>query len=136
MPASRSFLRWCESVGWEMSNSGTSSQTQTCRRAAQDVDELQPHGVAERLGDFCHADGLRAVDVGVDDRLATRATGSALRLGGKLQIDRHRSRISIEVTIVNTYDRARARGPVRVRPQRRPQSDGGGAPRSPGPMAA
>ena len=29
MPASRSFLRWCESVGWEMSNSGTSSQTQT-----------------------------------------------------------------------------------------------------------
>src|SRR3954447_14423601 len=29
MPASRSFLRWCESVGWEMSNSGTSSHTQT-----------------------------------------------------------------------------------------------------------
>ena len=29
IPASRSFLRWCESVGWEMSNSGTSSHTHT-----------------------------------------------------------------------------------------------------------
>src|SRR3954447_23784353 len=29
MPASRSFFRWCESVGWATSKSGTSSQTQT-----------------------------------------------------------------------------------------------------------
>src|SRR5918999_1318859 len=29
MPASRSTLRWWETVGWESSNSGTSSQTQT-----------------------------------------------------------------------------------------------------------
>src|SRR3954462_7082839 len=29
MPASRSFLRWWLRVGWEISNSGTSSQTQT-----------------------------------------------------------------------------------------------------------
>src|SRR4051794_40401243 len=29
MPASRSFLRWCESVGWETAKSGTSSHTQT-----------------------------------------------------------------------------------------------------------
>ena len=92
MPASRSFLRWCESVGWEMSNSGTSSQTQTlpaCLRKTST--SCSADRVAERLGDLGHALGLGALDVGVDDRLAARLAGGALRLGGKLQIDRHRS---------------------------------------------
>ena len=29
IPAARSFFKWCERVGWLMSKSGTSSQTQT-----------------------------------------------------------------------------------------------------------
>ena len=56
MPASRSFLRWWESVGWEMSNSGTSSQTQTLPGVlAQHVDELEADRVAERLRHRRHA---------------------------------------------------------------------------------
>ena len=76
MPASRSFLRWCESVGWEMSNSGTSSHDADLAGVlAQDVDELQPDRVAERLGDLGHPDRVLALDVGIDDRLAARLAG-------------------------------------------------------------
>ena len=92
MPASRSFLRWCESVGWEMSNSGTQlAHADLAGVLAQHVDELQADRVAERLRDLGHPHGLLALDVGIDDRLATRLAGRALLLGGQLQIDRHRS---------------------------------------------
>src|SRR2546423_70011 len=57
---------------------------------AQDVDELQPHRVAERLGDLRHADRLLAVDIGVDDGLAARLTRCPLLLGHQFQIDSHR----------------------------------------------
>ena len=45
----------------------------------------------ERLGDLGHPDRLRALDVGVDDRLAARLAGWALGFWGQLQIDRHQS---------------------------------------------
>jgi hypothetical protein len=58
---------------------------------AQDVDELQPDRVAQRLGDRGHALRLLALDVGIDDRFATGLAGGALGLGRQLQIDRHLS---------------------------------------------
>jgi hypothetical protein len=58
---------------------------------SQDVDELEPDRIAERLGDLSHAFGPHTLDVGIDDGLATRLSGSALLLGGQLEIDRHRS---------------------------------------------
>ena len=92
MPASRSFLRWCESVGWETSKSGTSSQTHTLPGVlAQHVDELQADRVAKRLGDLGHPLRLLALDVRVDDRLAAGLACGALLLRGELQIDSHRS---------------------------------------------
>ena len=56
---------------------------------AQDVDELQPDGVAERLGDVGHALSLLALDVGVDDGFAAGLAGGALLLGRELKIDSH-----------------------------------------------
>ena len=50
---------------------------------AQHVDELHADRVTERFGDRCHPRGLFALDVGVDDRLAARLTGRALRLRRK-----------------------------------------------------
>ena len=58
---------------------------------AQDVDELEPNRVAERLGDLGHPDRLLALDVGIDDRLAARLTRGALDLRCQLQIDSHLS---------------------------------------------
>ena len=62
---------------------------------AQHVDELESDRVAERLGDLGHADRLLALDVGVDDRLATRLAGRAFDLRRQFQIDGHLS--------MNTY---------------------------------
>jgi hypothetical protein len=56
---------------------------------AEDVDELDPHRVAERLGDARHPLRLLALDVGVDDRLAAGLAGGSLLLRGQLQIDSH-----------------------------------------------
>ena len=90
MPASRSFLRWCDRVGWLIANNGTSSHTQTLpaclRRTSTSCSRI---GSPERLGDLGHALGLLALDVGVDDRLAARLAGGALGLGHELQIDGH-----------------------------------------------
>jgi hypothetical protein len=58
---------------------------------AEDVDQLEPDRVAEGLRDDGHPLGLLALDVGIDDRLATRAAGRALLLGVELDIDCHRS---------------------------------------------
>ena len=91
-PASRSFLRWCESVGWEMSNSGTSSHTQTLpaclRRTSTSCSRT---GSPSALATAGHAHRLLALDVGVDDRLAARLAGRALGLRRELQIDGHLS---------------------------------------------
>ena len=92
MPASRSFLRWWETVGWERSNSGTSSQTQTlpaCLRSTST--SCRRTGSPSALAIVRHALGLLALDVGVDDRLAARLAGRALGLGRQLQIDAHLS---------------------------------------------
>ena len=90
MPASRSFLRWCDRVGWLIANKRDQlAHADLAGVLAQDVDELQPDRVAERLGDLGHALGLLALDVGVDDRLAARLAGGALGLGHELQIDGH-----------------------------------------------
>ena len=80
MPASRSFLRWCESVG-RSSNSGTSSHTQTLPARLEHVDELEADRVAERLGHRGHPHGVLAFDVGVDDRFAARSPAGRLVLG-------------------------------------------------------
>ena len=56
---------------------------------AQDINELHPHRVAERLGDLGHADGLLALHIRIDDRLATWAAGGPLLLRGEFQIDGH-----------------------------------------------
>ena len=58
---------------------------------AQHIHQLQPHGIAERLGDLGHAGGLRALDIWIYDGLAAPLARGSLLLGGKLQIDRHRS---------------------------------------------
>ena len=82
MPASRKTFKWCETVGCDRSKSGTSSQTQTlpaCFR--QHVHELQAHRIAERFGNRRHPLGPLALDIGVDDRLATALAGRALLLG-------------------------------------------------------
>ena len=92
MPASRSFLRWCESVGWEIVEQRHQlADADLAGVLAQHVDELQADRVAERLGDLGHADRLLALDVGIDDRLAARLAGRALGLRRQLQIDGHRS---------------------------------------------
>jgi hypothetical protein len=59
------------------------------RVTAQHVDELEPHGVAEGLGDRGHPLGVVALHVGVHDGLAARLAGGPLGLRGQLQIDRH-----------------------------------------------
>ena len=90
MPASRSFLRWCESVGWEMSNSGTSSQTQTlpaCLRSTST--SCRRIGSPSALATSAMRTACVALDVGIDDRLAARLAGGALGLGRELQIDSH-----------------------------------------------
>ena len=56
---------------------------------AQDVDELHPDRVAQGLGDLRHPLRLLALDVGIDDRVATGLARRALLLRGQLQIDRH-----------------------------------------------
>ena len=89
MPASRSTLRWWETVGWERSKSGTLADADLAGVLAQHVDELEADGVAERLGDRGHPLGLGALDVGVDDRRAARLAGRALLLRGELHIDGH-----------------------------------------------
>ena len=92
MPASRSFLRWWESVGCDdVEQRHELADAHLAGVLAQHVDELQPDRVAERLGDLRHPLGLLALDVGIDDRLAARLAGGALLLRRELQIDRHRS---------------------------------------------
>ena len=51
--------------------------------------ELQPDGVAERLGELRDPLGRGALDIWVHDRLATGLAGRSLGLRGKLQIDSH-----------------------------------------------
>src|SRR6266700_1933678 len=51
---------------------------------AQHVNELQPDGVAEGLGDRGQADRLLALHPGVDGRLAPRFAGGALDLRSQL----------------------------------------------------
>jgi hypothetical protein len=58
---------------------------------AQNVDELQPHRVGDRLGELGHPLGLEALDVRVDDRLAATLAGGPLGLRGQLHVDGHRS---------------------------------------------
>ena len=58
---------------------------------AQDVDELKADRVTEGLCDLGHSQRVVAIDIGVDDRLATALTGGSLLLGGQLQIDVHQS---------------------------------------------
>ena len=50
---------------------------------------LKPDRVAQRLGQNGDALGLRALDVGIDDRLAAGLADRALLLRDKLQIDSH-----------------------------------------------
>ena len=92
MPASRSFLRWWESVGWrDVEERHELAHADLAGVLAQDVDELQADRIAERLGDVRQAKRLIALDVGVDDRLAARLAGGALPLRREFQIDGHRS---------------------------------------------
>ena len=90
MPASRSTLRWCETVGCERSNKRHElAHADLPGVLAQHVDQLEPDRVAERLCDCCNALGLLALDVWVDDRLAARLSCWALLLRGEFQIDAH-----------------------------------------------
>jgi hypothetical protein len=59
---------------------------------SQDVDELEPDRVAERLGDAGHPLRLAPLDARVDHGLAARLARGALLLGSELQIDSHLSR--------------------------------------------
>jgi arsenate reductase (thioredoxin) len=56
---------------------------------SQYVDELHADGIAERLGDDGHPLGVRPLDVGVDDGLATGLACRALLLRRQFQIDGH-----------------------------------------------
>ena len=90
MPASRRTLRWCETVGWERSKSGTSSQTQTLPACFLSTStSCMRIGSPSALATVGHALGLRSLDVRIDDRLAARLADGALLLRGKLQIDSH-----------------------------------------------
>jgi hypothetical protein len=55
----------------------------------EDVDELNPDRVSERLGDRSHPLRLRALDVRIDNGFATRLARRSFLLWGKLQIDGH-----------------------------------------------
>ncbi len=71
---------------------------------AQDVNELHPHRVAQRLGDLCHADSLLALP----HRGRRRARSMAhLRVasasGSSSRLTAIYLRISIEVIVVNGY---------------------------------
>ena len=77
-------------MGWERSNSGTSSHTQTFPGVlAEHVDQLQADGVAQRLRYFGHADRLVALYVWVNDRLAARLAGGALGFRCKFKFNSH-----------------------------------------------
>ena len=79
-------------MGWERSNSGTSSQTQTlpaCLRSTST--SCSRIGSPSALAIAAMPLGLLALDVGIDDRLAARLAGGALLLGRELQIDGHLS---------------------------------------------
>ena len=90
MPASRSFLRWWERVGWEMSNKRHQlADADLAGVFEQNVDELQADRIAEGLGDFGHAQRVVAGDLGIGDRLAAALAGGPLLLGGQFQIDGH-----------------------------------------------
>ena len=92
MPASRSFLRWWDSVGWAIVEQRHElAHADLARVLAQHVYQLQADRIAERLGDLGHARRLGALDVGVHDRLAASLAGRALLLRGELQIDGHQS---------------------------------------------
>jgi hypothetical protein len=56
---------------------------------AQDVDELQPDRVTERLRNLRHPRGSVAIDIRVNDGLTTALPRGALRLRNELQIDTH-----------------------------------------------
>ena len=89
-PASRSTLRWCETVGWERSKSGTSSQTQTlpaCLRSTST--SWRRIGSPSALATSAMRSGLGAVDVGVDDGLAARLAGGALGFRGEFHVNAH-----------------------------------------------
>jgi hypothetical protein len=54
---------------------------------SQHVDELQTHGIPERLRDRAHTLRLVSLHVGIHDRLAAALAGRALLLGCGFQID-------------------------------------------------
>ena len=56
---------------------------------AEDVDQLHPDGIAERLGDGGEALRGVGVDSGEDDRLAAGIARRALLLRGKLERGSH-----------------------------------------------
>ena len=76
-------------MGWERSNSGTSSHAHLAGVLSQHVDELHADRVAERLRDATHPIGGRSLDVGIDDGLAARLADRALLFRGELQIEGH-----------------------------------------------
>jgi hypothetical protein len=57
---------------------------------AQDVDQLQAYGVAERLRYIGHSQRVVPRNVWVDDGLAAALSRCSLLLRGQLQIDAHR----------------------------------------------
>jgi len=56
---------------------------------SEHIDELQPHGITERLGNLGHPDPLITLDVGIHDRLAATLPRGPLRLRSQFQIDSH-----------------------------------------------
>ena len=89
-------------MGWEMSNSGTSSHTQTlpaCLRSTST--SWRRTGSPSALATSAMRDGVLALDVGVDDGLAARLAGGRLVLGASARSIAINLHISIEVTIVN-----------------------------------
>ncbi len=89
---SRSFLRWWESVGWEMSNSGTSSQTQTlpaCLRSTST--SCRRIGSPSALATSAMRSACSRCDVGVDDRLAAAARRQGAWSWGSAPDRRHQS---------------------------------------------
>ena len=62
------------------------------RVLAEHVHQLQADRISQRLGAGRHLLGPVTIDIGVDHRLAAGLPGTALLLGGQLQIDAHQYR--------------------------------------------
>ena len=130
MPASRSFFRWWETVGWERSKSGTSSQTQTlpaCLRSTST--SCIRTGSPSAFATSAMRSACAALDVGIDDRLAAGLAGGRFCFGASSRSTAIYIHISIEMMICQCNQcsaavTTSARGPLRLRPQRRPLADG------------